>query len=121
MIHQTEAKPQTWRALVIFKDGSECLLYVGRSTTHVRAGYGSAYEELLDDEERARVESISLQCWDGAPDRGRWIPKTPLAIPKAKPPVRLAAANGLDDGNEKVEGDEALTRVLSFKKRALSA
>lgn len=81
MFYHTETKPQTWRALVVFENGSECLLYLGRSTTQVRAGYREAYMELLDESERAQVQKINLQCWEGAPDRGRWITKTTLAIP----------------------------------------
>src|SRR5262245_5449848 len=55
VFYHTETKPQTWRALVVFENGSECLLYLGRSTTQVRAGYREAYMELLDEEERAGV------------------------------------------------------------------
>jgi hypothetical protein len=40
--------------------------------------------ELLDDEERAQVASISLQCWHGAADRGYWVPKSTLPIPGVK-------------------------------------
>jgi hypothetical protein len=83
MFYPTEAKPQTWRALAVFSDRSERLLYLGRSTAQVRAEYAGAYEEVLDEGEKARVCSISLQCWHGAPDRGRWIPKTVLALPPA--------------------------------------
>ena len=32
-VYQTEAKLQSWRALAIFEDGSECLIFLGRSTT----------------------------------------------------------------------------------------
>ena len=83
MFHATEAKPQTWRALAVFADCSERLLYLGRSTTQVRAGYAGAYEEVLDEDEKSQVCSISLQCWQGAPDQGRWVPKTTLALPSA--------------------------------------
>src|SRR5262245_10767446 len=75
MFYASEAKPQTWRALAVFADRSERLLYLGRSITQVRAGYVGAYEKVLDEDEKARMCSISLQCWHGAPDQGRWIPK----------------------------------------------
>ncbi len=81
MFYPTEAKAQAWRALAVFEDGSECLLYVGRSTTQVRGGYGPAYSELLDPDEQVRVRHIALECWNGAPDRGRWVSKTNLTIP----------------------------------------
>jgi hypothetical protein len=84
MFYQTEEKMQAWRALAIMADRSERLIYVGRSTSHVREGYVGAFMELLDDEERAQVQSISLQCWHGAADRGYWVPKTTLSIPGLK-------------------------------------
>lgn len=81
MFYHTESKPQGWRALAVFENGSEFLIFVGRSTTQIRAGYKEAFMELLDEEERAQVHKISLQCWDGAPDRGRWVSKGVLTIP----------------------------------------
>ena len=81
MFYPTESRPQTWRALAIFKDGNECLIFLGRSTTQVRAGYKVAFMEVLEEDERAQIESIALQCWDGAPDRGQWVTKTTLTIP----------------------------------------
>jgi hypothetical protein len=83
MFYAIEAKPQTWRALAVFADRSERLLYLGRPNTQVRAGYAGAYEEVLDGHEKARVSSISLQCWHGASDQGRWISKTTLVLPSA--------------------------------------
>lgn len=84
MFHRTESKPQGWRALAILEDGSERLLYLGRSTTQVRAGYGMAYFELLEDEERQQIQRISLQRWNGAADAGRWQQQTTLTIPDMK-------------------------------------
>jgi hypothetical protein len=79
----TEAKPQGWRALAIFEDRGERLLYLGRSSTQVRNGYQTAFYEVLDDEEREQVRSISLQRWNGAPDAGRWTQQTTLTVPSA--------------------------------------
>ena len=85
MFYHTEAKPQGWRAIAVFDDRPECLLYVGRSSTQVRGGFTDAYFDLLDDEERDHVRSISLQRWHGAPDAGRWLHQTNLNVPvKAK-------------------------------------
>jgi len=84
MIYRTEAKLQGWRALAIFEDGNECLICLGRSTTQVRASYGTAFMEILDEEERAQVRSIALQCWQGAPDEGKWLTKNTLNIPTRK-------------------------------------
>jgi hypothetical protein len=85
MFYQTEAKPQGWRAVAVFDDRSDRLIYLGRSSTQVRSGFGPAFFEVLDDEEREHVCSISLQRWHGAPDAGRWLHQTNLNIPvKAK-------------------------------------
>jgi uncharacterized protein YbdZ (MbtH family) len=85
MFYQTEAKPQGWRAVAVFDDRTDRLIYLGRSSTQVRAGFADAYFEVLDDEEREHVRSISLQKWNGAPDAGRWLHQTNLTLPvKAK-------------------------------------
>jgi hypothetical protein len=83
MFPLTEAKAQGWRALALLSDSSERLLYLGRSTDQVRAGYGAAFAEILDDRDRARVCNISLQSWHGAPDRGGWVPRAALPVPHA--------------------------------------
>lgn len=80
MIH-TESKPQCWRAVAVFDDRPEALLYLGRSSTQVRAGYAEAFQEILDEEERQHVASIALQRWHGTPDAGRWLHQTNLRIP----------------------------------------
>jgi hypothetical protein len=82
MIH-TEAKPQGWRAIAVFDDRPEALLFLGRSSTQVRAGYTEAYLDLFDDEERSHIKSIMLQRWHGAPDAGRWLQQTTLKVPSA--------------------------------------
>jgi hypothetical protein len=63
------------------------LVYLGRSSTQVRANFAAAYVEVLDDEERDHVRSISLQRWHGAPDAGRWMHQTNLTVPSK---VKLA-------------------------------
>ena len=90
MFYQTEAKPQGWRAVAVFDDRSERLLYLGRSSTQVRAGFTQAFFEVLDDEERELVRSISLQRWHGAPDAGRWMHQTMLTMPTAAKITRAA-------------------------------
>jgi len=85
MQYQTEAKPQGWRAMAVFDDRADALLYLGRSSTQVRAGFGQSFFELLDDEEREHVRSISLQRWHGAADAGRWMHQSNVSLPtKAK-------------------------------------
>jgi hypothetical protein len=60
MFYQTEAKPQGWRAVAVFDDRPDQLIYLGRSSTQVRAGYATAFFELLDDEERGHVRAVAL-------------------------------------------------------------
>jgi len=81
MFYQTEAKPQCWRAVAVFDDRSDRLLYLGRSSTQVRAGFQEAFFEVLHEEERDHVRSISLPRWHGAPDAGRWLHQTNLNVP----------------------------------------
>ena len=85
MFYHTEAKPQGWRAVAVFDDRTDRLLYLDRSSTQVRAKFTQAFYEVLDEEERDHVRSISLQRWHGAPDAGRWMHQTNLNVPqKAK-------------------------------------
>jgi hypothetical protein len=81
MFVHTESKPQGWRAMAIFDDRGDRLLYLGHSSPQVRQNIGEAFFEVLDDEEREHVRSISLQRWHGAPDIGRWLHHTDLAVP----------------------------------------
>ncbi len=81
MFYQTEAKPQGWRAVAVFDDRGDRLIYLGRSSTQVRSNFAPAFFEVLDDEEREHVCSVSLQRWHGAPDAGRWLHQTNLNIP----------------------------------------
>ena len=84
MFYQTEAKPQCWRAVAVFDDRPEQLLYLNRSSTQVRAGFREPYFELLDEEEREHVKSVSLQRWQGAADSGRWVHQANLALPQVE-------------------------------------
>jgi hypothetical protein len=132
MVIRTESKPQGWRALVVFEDGSECLLYVGRSTTHVKNGYKTAYTEVLTEEERDQVRSISLQCWEGAPDRGRWLPKSTLPIPDGAKPsafdqaATVASALAALENSSMMDADdddeeEEPSAILPFRLRPTPA
>ncbi|HLJ91592.1 MAG TPA: hypothetical protein VKU02_00230 [Gemmataceae bacterium] len=90
MFYPTESKPQGWRAMAVFDDREDRLLFVGRSSTQVRAGFATAFQEVLDEEEREHVGSISLQRWHGAPDAGRWVHQTNLTIPAGVKVARSA-------------------------------
>lgn len=92
MVYPTENKAQGWRAMARFEDGGEALLLIGRSSTQVRQGYLESFNDLLDDEERERVVSISLQRWHGAPDAGAWEHQSTLKVPTlASRMARVAA------------------------------
>lgn len=79
----TETRPQRWRALVTYGDGQEGLLCLGQNFNQVQEYYDTPYFELLDDEERSRVKSISLQKWQGMSDSGRWETQRDLPIPQS--------------------------------------
>lgn len=89
MLIQTESKAQGWRAVAVFDDRGDALIFVGRSSTQVRQEYVEAFQELLDEEERDHVTAIQLQQWAGAPDAGRWVNKVNLKLPT---PVKLRLA-----------------------------
>ncbi|HXG09218.1 MAG TPA: hypothetical protein VNK04_05455 [Gemmataceae bacterium] len=90
MFHHTEAKPQGWRAMAIFDDRGDRLIYLGHSSPQVRQNFQQAFFEVLDDEEREHVRSISLQRWHGAPDLGRWLHQSNLNIPTRAKVARSA-------------------------------
>jgi hypothetical protein len=91
MFYQTEEKAQGWRAMAKFEDGREALLLIGRSSTQVRQGYLESFTDLLDDEEREQVVSISLERWHGAPDAGAWEAQSTLKVPAPASRLRVAA------------------------------
>ena len=91
MNYPTESKAQGWRAMARFEDGREALLLIGRSSTQVRQGYVESFSDLLDEEEREQIVSISLQRWHGAPDAGNWEHQTSLKVPTTAPRLRVAA------------------------------
>jgi hypothetical protein len=91
MLIQTESKAQGWRAVAVFDDRPDALIFVGRSSMQVRQEYVAAYMELYDEEEREHVTTIQLQQWSGAPDAGRWVLKNTLKLPVPVAKVRVAA------------------------------
>ena len=86
----TEAKPQCWRALAIFEDGTERLIYLGLSSKQIRENYQRAFFDVLDDEEQDQAESVAMQKWVGAPDAGRWTTHSTLNMPTAMKLARTA-------------------------------
>lgn len=90
MLVTSESKAQGWRAVAVFDDRPDALIFVGRSSTQVRQEYVEAFLEVLDEEEREHVTTVQLQQWSGAPDAGRWVLKNTLKVP-APVKLRLAA------------------------------
>lgn len=91
MLVTVESKAQLWRAIAVFDDRPDALLFVGRSSTHVRQEYAEAFSEVLDEEEREHVTTVQLQQWNGAPDAGRWVLKNELKVPTPVAKLRVAA------------------------------
>jgi len=81
LVYQTEAKPQGWRAVAVFDDRPEQLLYLNTSSSRVKAGVADVYFDLLNAEDRQHVRAISLQRWHGAPDAGRWQHQNNIPVP----------------------------------------
>jgi hypothetical protein len=94
MLIQVEEKAQGWRALAVYANGDEVLLFVGRSATQVRAGFEDSFKEQLVEDEQESVVRIRLQQWQGAPDAGKWHDKSDLKNPlvKAKEKLERVAA-----------------------------
>ena len=84
MLVTTEQKAQGWRALAVLNteyDSTEALIFVGRSSTQVRAGYADAFADGFSEDEKDCVSVIKLQQWQGAPDAGKWLDKAELRLP----------------------------------------
>jgi hypothetical protein len=76
--------------MAVFDDRGDRLIYLGHSSPQVRQGLLQAFFDVLDDEEREHVRSISLQRWHGAADIGRWMHQSNLAVP-SKPKLARTA------------------------------
>ena len=69
MLIQTESKAQGWRAVAVFDDRGDALLFVGRSSTQVRQEYVESFLEFLDDEEREHVTDDPAPAVERRPGR----------------------------------------------------
>jgi len=90
MHYQQEERAQNWRAVAVFPDRPEQLIYLGLSCQQVRDGMVASFFEMFDDEERSLVTSISLQRWTGTPDMGKWQQTGTMAVPESKLSVAVA-------------------------------
>jgi hypothetical protein len=77
----TEPRAQRFRALVICRDGQEVLLYVGSTGAEIKENYTGIWNDVVDDEQQAKVHQVVLQKWNGPPDRGRWQTIERLMVP----------------------------------------
>lgn len=89
---------QDWRAIAQLSSGGERLLCVGESSSQVRAAYVGAWGEVIRDEDRPTVQSISLQKWAGQVWAGQWEHQQSLEVP-ASPRKDKGEAQSLANGN----------------------
>lgn len=100
---------QDWRAVAQLSSGGERLLCVGESSSQVRAAYVGAWGEVVRDEDRPTVQTVSLQKWTGLPWAGQWEHQQTLEVP-ANPRKDKAGSNG--NGNGKADADaETETKI----------
>jgi hypothetical protein len=67
---------------------------VGESSSQVRAAYVGAWGEVIRDEDRPSVQTISLQRWSGVAWAGQWEHHMPLDIPVTQRVTKAPAAPG---------------------------
>ncbi|QEH32628.1 hypothetical protein OJF2_11070 [Aquisphaera giovannonii] len=75
---------QDWRAVASLNPNGERLLCVGESSSQVRAAYTGAWGEVIRDEDRPNVRTISLQRWTGQFWSGQWEHQMYLAVPTTR-------------------------------------
>lgn len=75
---------QDWRAVACLAPTGERLLCVGGSSAQVRAAYAGAYSEVIRDEDRPTVKTISLQRWSGQLWAGQWEHHSWLPVPSLR-------------------------------------
>ena len=121
MIDGNEEKPtmssgtsgaQDWRAVACLSPSGERLLCVGESSSQVRAAYTGAWGEVIRDEDRPTVRTISLQKWTGQFWSGQWEHQMFLPLPTARP-----AKPGVVEGEE-IEEEEAEASAAKAKKKS---
>lgn len=94
---------QDWRAVAQLTSGGERLLCVGESSSQVRAAYVGAWGEVIRDEDRPTVQTISLQKWTGLAWAGQWEHQQTLDVP-AIPRKEKNGSNG--NGHAEAEADD---------------
>lgn len=102
---------QDWRAVACLSPSGERLLCVGESSSQVRAAYTGAWGEVIRDEDRPTVRTISLQKWTGQFWSGSWEHQMFLPLPTARP-VKPGTGEG-----EELEEEEAPAQAAKSKKK----
>lgn len=104
---------QDWRAVACLSPSGERLLCVGESSSQVRAAYTGAWGEVIRDEDRPTVRTISLQKWTGQFWSGQWEHQQFLPLPTARP-----VKPGTGEGEELLEEEEAPAAPVKAKKKS---
>ena len=105
---------QDWRAVACLSPSGERLLCVGESSSQVRAAYTGAWGEVIRDEDRPTVRTISLQKWTGQFWSGQWEHQMFLPLPTARP-----AKGGTGEGGEgEEEEEESSAAAVKTKKKS---
>lgn len=92
-----------WRAVACLAPSGERLLCVGGSSAQVRAAYVGAWGEVIRDEDRPTVKTISLQRWSGQPWAGQWEHQSNLPVPPTRPIVKSSDDEAEDPGDAELE------------------
>ena len=88
-----EAKLQRYKAVAVFKNGTEGHIVFGQHVQSVQDQYDEAFFSLYgkdsESDQTANVQEIQIQRWDGQPDAGRWVHVKTYPVPQ---PVSLPIA-----------------------------
>lgn len=71
---------QSWRAVAVCGFHMEVVVFVGKSSTHVRQEYCERFAELQAESDVLFPE-IHLQEWQGEPYAGKWVVRAQLKLP----------------------------------------
>ena len=91
MLIQTESKAQGWRAVAVFDDRPDALIFVGRSSTQVRQEYvGCVTSNFRRGRTRTR-HNDSAPAMERRPRRGPLGAQEHLKVPAPVAKLRVAA------------------------------
>lgn len=98
---------QDWRAIALVSTGGERLLCLGESSSQVRAAYAGAWTEVIRDEDRPSVSTISLQKWVGKVWQGQWEHQTELPVPSGRI-ARISTDDAEDEDDDEIIVEEEI-------------